>query len=200
MKGESTSTVIYNFLATRRKTTISDLRALPKEEFRAELIEAGDYLVGALDTLKAPPLDDALDKIVWRMPSTLVRTLYMAGYNVVDGVRRHEELTHTISHLAWNGVRALTLWIEKPDGPKIPDNTELTAADADEAVLNDGTLEQLREKLQAVLVKRFGPQPDQNKPIDIFAEEDLPRAPAADLAKQVSAAIEAPAGLPANEL
>lgn len=176
LKGESTSTVIYRFLALRRKVTVESLLAQPKEILRPELIEAGDYLVGKLDRILAPADDPEIEKVVYRIPSALVRTLYLNGFNIIDGVRRKEELTDTIRHLHWNGIRTLVLWIENPAEPRIADNTEVTREDADEVVLNLGTLDDLKAKLKEILEKHFGKQPDKPTPLPVY---DSPEAAAA---------------------
>ncbi len=175
-KGESTSTAIYSFLAHRSKTPLADLQKIPKEDFRAQLIEAGDFLVGAIDKILLPAVDETIDASVYRVPSTLVRTLYMAGYNVIDGVRRKAELQDAIKHLEWNGVRTVVIWIERPGGDQISDNTELTSADATDIVINDGTLDDLRAKLKDVLERHFGKQPDKPDKIQIFDNDGEPVA------------------------
>lgn len=168
--GESTSTVILQFLGLRGGGTKDALKATPKEEIRADLIEAGDFMVGAIEKMSKPAAEgrEMLDSAIYRVPSVLVRTLYLNGVNIIDGVRRIGELAHSKEHLEWNGVRHLTLWIEKSQGPVIPDNTELTALNADETVMNDGTLEDLKKKLYDLLVKHYGPQTDLGKAVEII--------------------------------
>lgn len=164
-KGESTSTAIMQFLGLRRGLDKDALKKLPKEEIRKDLIEAGDFMVGSIAAIAEKPVDAELDNVLYRVPSALVRMLYLNGNNIIDGVRRTVELSDAKKHLEWNGVPHLTLWIEKSQGPVIPDNTELTALEADETVYNDGTLEELKEKLLAVLVKHYGPQDELQKPL-----------------------------------
>lgn len=176
LKGESTSTVIYEFLAIRRKVSIDELRQLEKEFLRPELIEAGDFLVGARADISLPAVDPEIDKIVYRIPSALIRTLYMSGYNIIDGVRRKTELKEAVNHLNWNGVRSVVVWIERPGVEKIQDNTELSQADATDVVFNDGTLEDLRAQLKLVLEKHFGKQDEKPQAIPVF---DSPEAAAA---------------------
>ena len=81
--------------------------------------------------------------------------LYHNNYNIIDGVRRRLELQHAIQHLEWNGIRVLSIFVSKPDGPTIPDNTEDLSDLCDEQVLNDGTVEDLEKKLVEILVRRF---------------------------------------------
>lgn len=169
-KGESTSTVILQFLAIRRGLEPHALKDAPKEEIRPDLIEAGDFMVGAIEKMSAPAAKDRelIDGSLYRVPSALVRTLYLNGVNIIDGVRRVGELTHAKEHLDWNGVRSVTIWIEKSQGPVIPDNTELTALHADETIMNDDSLEDLQKKLlDNVLVKYFGEQTDLDKAVAV---------------------------------
>lgn len=172
-KGESTSTIIYHFLAARRGVSVESLKQLPKEELRPALIEAGDFIVGDVSTIIEPAANTEIDAQLYRIPSSLVRTLYMSGYNIIDGVRRKKELSEAIVHLEWNGVRALTFWIERPGTPVVQDNTELTKEDADETILNDGSLAELKVKLFTTLEKYFGKQDELQTPVPIIQEKDL---------------------------
>lgn len=177
VKGGSTSAAIYSFLAMRSKTPVAELEKIPKEEFRAKLIEAGDFMCGATPAMSEP---SEYDGEVYRCPSILVRMLYTSGYNIIDGVRRKIELAHAKDHLDWNGVPSFTIWIEKSQGPVIPDNTELTALDADEVIFNDGTLDDLQKQLHAFLVKRFGDQTDLEKEVPILNSPSEAKAAIAD--------------------
>ncbi len=171
LKGESTSTIIYSFLAHRRKMDIVELQKTPKELLRPELIEAGDYLVGKIDRIALDAVDPEIDSLVYRIPSALIRTLYLSGFNVIDGVRRKTELKDAVDHLTWNGVRSVVIWIERPGVEKIVDNTELTQEDATDVVYNDGTLDDLKTQLKLVLEKHFGKQDEKPQPIPIFDSE-----------------------------
>lgn len=165
LKGQSTSEVIYAYLAERRGTTIAELKKIPKEELRAELIKAGDYLCGQVGQFGDAPAE--IDSQLYRIPSALVRMLYLAGHNIIDGVRRRLELSDAIKHLEWNGVRSLVLWIQRPAAPIIKDNTELSPLDAHLIIDNDGTLEELRGKLFHTLELTFGKQDELNKPVPV---------------------------------
>lgn len=173
LKGGSCSDVIYAFLAFRKNVSQESLRQLPKEAFRAQLIEAGDFMVGRLDTLKEAPSEEGkeVDGQLYRIPSALIRTLYQNGYNIIDGVRRHNELGEAISHLDWNGIRSLVIHVSRPGIPAIADNAEDVLQFVNERVENDGTLDELETKLKAVLEKHFGAQPTEHPPIPIV---DLP--------------------------
>jgi hypothetical protein len=155
MKGGSCSDVIYTILAARRGVSVASLREIPKEELRPLLIELGDWLC---DPTAAPLSEAAVNPIdvdIFRAPSILIRTLYLNGYNVIDGVRRRVELQHAKGHLEWNGVRAVTIHVSDPRKPAITDNTEDLTDLADNVIVNDGTLEQLEEKLIQVLDQHF---------------------------------------------
>ncbi len=158
LKGASCSDVIYAFLAFRKDVSQESLRALPKESFRPQLIEAGDFMVGTLDAVNEQTAKSAeLDASIYRRPSALIRTLYQNGYNVIDGVRRRAELVEAVDHLDWNGIRSLVIHIHDPRKPRIADNSELLSDLCQVSLTNDGTLEQLEEKLKKALESAFGP-------------------------------------------
>src|ERR1700728_4796197 len=136
LKGASTSDVIYGFLAQRKGVDFHALKKLPKEDIRQELIEAGDWLCGTDVPIKEVAKDASIEVDMYRVPSALVRVLYHAGYNVIDGARRALELDNARSVLQWNGIRTLVIWIEKPDGPVVADNTSIKKEQADEIVVN----------------------------------------------------------------
>jgi hypothetical protein len=162
LRGASCSDVIYAFLAERRQVTFESLKEIPKEEFRKTLIEAGDWLCG-MDGFHEVAKDESIDKDVLRVPSSLIRTLVQAGYNIIDGARRALELEEAKKHLEWNGVRHLTIWIERTNGPTIADSTTVTKQQADEVILNDGTEADLTEALHQTMLKYF-PPPKKKEP------------------------------------
>lgn len=158
LKGGSCSDVIYAFLAARHNTTVEKLREIPKEDLRPRLIAAGDFLCGMdgpMDAAEKPEVDQE----VFRHPSALIRTLYMNGYNVIDGVRRRLELQHAKDRLDWCGVEQLTIHIVDPRKPVPQDNSEDLSDLADEKILNDGTPEELEAKLKAILERRYPAKP-----------------------------------------
>jgi energy-coupling factor transporter ATP-binding protein EcfA2 len=169
-RGGSCSDVIYHFLSIRKGVSIDDLRQLPKEQFRPQLIEAGDYLCGQIGQLAEVPENEAVDAEVYRHPSALIRTLYMNGFNVIDGVRRRLELEHAKDHLDWAGVEQFTIHISDPRKPTIADNSEDLRDLADEQIVNDGTPEELEQKLSAALSKRFPVEPTKPHPLEETAE------------------------------
>lgn len=156
LKGGSCSDVVYHYLALLRGVSVEDLRKEDKETLRPELIKVGNWLCGDDVELEAAKSEDApKPEDVYRVPSSLIRTLYHNGRNVIDGVRRKKELTNSIEHLAWNGVRVLTIYVSRTDGPTIADNTEDLSVDCDELLVNDGTTEELEKKLVEILCKHF---------------------------------------------
>jgi hypothetical protein len=160
--GASCSDFIYHFLALRKKVDVSVLRAIPKETFREELIECGDWMckVEPIHSLNEKAADPDIDGELYRCPSAIVRALYHSGVRVIDGVRRRTELNHAREHLDWCGVRTLVFWVQKPGGPKVKDNTDITKEFADEVVVNDGSIIELRTKLASLLEKYFAkPKP-----------------------------------------
>jgi predicted CopG family antitoxin len=174
LKGESTSEVIYHVLAKRRGVSVAELKKTAKEYLRPALIEMGDFICGG-----PAPTEEAIDKTVdaslYRIPSALVRTLYVSGYNIIDGARRKRELSDSNAFLAWNGVRTLTIWVDRPGHPYPADNTELTREDADEVVVNDGPLIALKQELFEILEKHFGKQDEVKKPVEVVDAPVKPR-------------------------
>lgn len=158
LRGGSCSDVVYHFLASSRGQSVEYLKQLPKESIRPDLMVTGDFLCGLgefkLVDAKIPTENNSPDDLL-RVPSTLIRTLYMSGCNVIDGVRRRLELQEARDRLLWNGIRNAVFWVENPRVPNILDNTEVTSADADDIILNDGTLEQLKERTAVALQKAF---------------------------------------------
>lgn len=164
LRGGSCSDIIYNFLALRKEVSVESLRQLPKESLRPELIEAGDFLCGSAGELKEVPKNAEIEQAVFRHPSALIRTLYMNGINIIDGVRRRLELQDAKSHLDWNGVRSLTIHVLKPNEPWVKDNSEDLRELADESIANDGTVEKLRARLAEILDEHFGKQDELPEP------------------------------------
>lgn len=155
LKGGSCSDVIYAVLAARRGVSVQSLREVPKEELRPTLIEVGDWLCGQIGQLAEVAAKPEIDETVYRAPSALIRTLYLNGYNVIDGVRRKLELQHAKEHLEWNGVRTVVIHVSDPRKPLIADNSEDLTPLADNAIVNDGTPEELEQKLLDILDQHF---------------------------------------------
>jgi hypothetical protein len=155
LKGGSCSDVIYAVLAARRGVSVQSLRDPPKEELRPTLIEVGDWMCGQIGQLTEVAAKPEVDETIYRSPSALIRTLYMNGYNVIDGVRRKLELQHAQEHLEWNGVRSVVIHVHDPRKPLIADNSEDLTPLSDNQIVNDGTPGELEEKLFAVLDQHF---------------------------------------------
>lgn len=157
--GASCSDVIYPLLSKHLKMTEAELRAMDKEEARPMLVEFGDYLCGTTQHLSVVPGGTPGPGVYFRSPSTLFRSLYLAGVRFVDGIRRKEELDEVRQILQWLNVPLVIFWVERPGSPTTNDNTAVTAKDADITLLNDGTPTQLKEKLQAWLESLQTPNP-----------------------------------------
>ena len=169
LRGGSCSDVVYAYLARiqgakaeETAAKIAELRAQDKEALRPTLMKIGNWLCGDVGNLKedtslvyAENSEAHKDDDLYRVPSSLVRMLVHNSYNVIDGIRRKLELQHAVDHLEWNGVRVLTIYVSRPGGPKVHDNTEDLSLLCDEQVLNDGTVEDLEKKLIEILVRRF---------------------------------------------
>jgi hypothetical protein len=155
LRGGSCSDVVYHYLALLKGVPVSELFKQDKETLRPELVKTGNWLCGDIGNLQEALGDAPCSDDVYRVPSTLVRTLYHNRRNIIDGVRRRQELLHAIEHLEWNGIRVLSIFVSNPTGPKIEDNTENLSSLCDELVSNDGTVEQLETKLSEILCRRF---------------------------------------------
>jgi len=147
--GASTSDAIYALLAHSLGCEESELRAKPKEEVRPKLIEFGDYLCMAGELKLLTPGEKEAQ--YYRGPSALSRALFHAGVRVSDGIRRRLELKDLRDKLEWLGVPLVVIWVERPGHPTVKDNTEVTSADADVVIVNDGSLDDLRSKVKAWL-------------------------------------------------
>jgi hypothetical protein len=158
LKGGSCSDVIYAFLSYRKNVSQESLRRLPKEFFRPQLIEAGDFLVGQIDKIaEQTETSFVTDNSMYRRPSALIRTLYHSGYHIIDGVRRRAELVEAADHLEWNGVRHLTIHVSVPGKATVEDNSEDLRDMAHVLVENSGTVEDLEAILKREMEKAFGP-------------------------------------------
>lgn len=173
LKGASCSDIIAAFIAERSKTTYEAVMLIPKEERRPLFIEAGDWLCGMDGPLKEVAKDPSVDESAFRIPSALVRALYLGGYHVIDGARRALELDQARAHLQWLGVRSLAIWVEKPDAAAPKDNTTVKKEQADEVIENNGTLDELESKLHVVLLKHFPPAKKAPAPPAAFEQPAL---------------------------
>jgi hypothetical protein len=153
LPGASCSDVIYALLAQHRGIPESELRAFPKADIRPQLIEFGDYLCGSIGKLELVKSDAPLREDLFRGPSALFRTLYHAGFRVVDGVRRRLELQEIKDRMGWFGLPVLVVYVADPRKlvDAVKDNTEVNSADADFQIINDGTPTDLKAKLQSLI-------------------------------------------------
>jgi hypothetical protein len=112
--------------------TIAAERALDHDRYRAELVALGDEMAGRGE-----------------LPGVLC---IEAGFRVVDGIRRAHELEATRAAARERGWRPLVLCVERP-GQELTDNTEADALRraADLVIVNDGSLEELRRRVDAAL-------------------------------------------------
>ncbi len=170
-RGASCSDVIYHFLAQRNNVSVEQLKQIPKEELRPKLVEAGDFLCGTLEGIHEVAKNEEVDKEVFRHPSALIRTLYMNGYNIIDGVRRRLELEDARKHLEWNGVRSFIFHIHDPRKPLLKDNSEDLTGLADNLISNDGTESDLEIKLKLAVEQHLPGSFDGIEPIKVV---DLP--------------------------
>jgi hypothetical protein len=162
LRGGSCSDVIFVLLSRHLGVPEAELRLVDKEALRPKLIEFGDFLCGStgkLSLIEPEPAAGAPDKTakLYRGPSALVRTLFHAGYRVIDGVRRRLELQEVRDRMEWLGIPVVVFWVERPGEPVLKDNTELSKEDADVVLLNDGTPDDLRQKIQ-VWMNQFNPK------------------------------------------
>jgi len=112
--------------------TIATERAIDHDRYRAELVALGDEMAARGE-----------------LPGVLC---VEAGFRVIDGIRREHELAATREAARARGWRPLVLCVERP-GQELTDNTEAEALRraADLVILNDGSLEDLRRRVDAAL-------------------------------------------------
>jgi hypothetical protein len=174
LRGGSCSDVIYHFMAHLKSTSVEELRKLPKEQVRPQLIKLGDWLcgIGPLEELSA--LRSEEEKVVpleerdlYRGPSALIRTLFFNGVHVIDGVRRRLEIAHARERLEWMGLRVVHLHVVNPR-VTMKDNTEELKDLADAVISNDGTIPELNARVLQTLQTFFPskPAPAQPRPSD----------------------------------
>lgn len=158
LRGGSCSDVVYHYLAARRQVSVEALRQEPKEALRPTLIQAGDFMCGIREQPpEEAPVNPEPDAEIWRHPSALIRCLYLNGVNVIDGVRRRLELLHAREALEWVGVRSAVIFVDRPGGPQIADNTEDLREFATVTISNDGTINDLETKVLEALTALFPP-------------------------------------------
>ena len=103
------SDVIYETFARRAGMDVATARAMPKEAIRPQLITIGDELCAA-------------------DPGFLAKRLYFGeSVRVIAGIRRTAELESLIADVGVDSV--VPVWIDRPGGPSIPDNTQAALRD-----------------------------------------------------------------------
>jgi hypothetical protein len=126
-KGGSCSDVIYAILARRKGITVDQLRTLPKEEVRPELIALGNAMCAA-------------------DPLYLIGNLVWSGCSIIDGVRRKEEFKAAVHRFS-----PVTIWVENPNSPQLADNNEIVAGMCMHKINNSGTVADLALALESLV-------------------------------------------------
>jgi hypothetical protein len=151
LPGASCSDVIYPLLAKHIGITEAELRAKDKNLIRESLVTFGDFLCNQRQDLgelhRSGETEDEVRARYFRCPSTLIRTLYLMGFRVIDGVRRRDELLEAKQIFTWMNVPVMTFWVHRPGVESPSDNTEVTSGDADLVLANDGDPSELKGKL-----------------------------------------------------
>jgi hypothetical protein len=160
LSGASTSDVIYSVMSRLLGCSYEELRAQPKEELRPRLIELGDWLCGVDNGLPSFSLDDekraTLDSL-HRSESALCRVAFLSGCHALDGIRRVNELEHFKHHVGWLGLPVIVVWVHRPGHPTVQDNTSLTEAHADYVIVNDGSVDDLKKKIESLVSSLTAP-------------------------------------------
>jgi len=133
------SSVIYREVASRRGITEAELRAMPKEDIRSDLIATGDDLCDP-------------------DPGFLAKQLYYGeAKRSIAGVRRRTELASLVE--AVGDADVISIWIERPDGPSISDNTDFGLKEACPIhVANVGGVASLRGIGEAIGQLQYRPE------------------------------------------
>ena len=118
------SDIIYEDLACLLRVQLSSLRALDKESIRHILVAHGNHLCA-------------------KFPASLAVSCVQHGAKIICGIRRYEELNCFLDRYP----EAKVIWVERPEIFEIRDNTEICKEMADFIVINDGTIEQLKQKI-----------------------------------------------------
>jgi dephospho-CoA kinase len=119
----STSDIVYNIMALASGCTVSELKSMPKEILRPQLIDIANYLCD-------------ID------PSILSKGLVQKGYKIVDGIRRETELLD----LKKTYENEILITLIKSNR-SINDNFNIPDHYADIIIDNNGTMEELKKKL-----------------------------------------------------
>lgn len=159
VKGASCSDFLYVLWSLlERGPGPGVLKERPKEESRPKLVALGNWITTDGDTEADFPFEffpEAdlffLRKLVSRHPGALIQAALRDGVRVLDGVRRRVELEAALPVISWFGEPPAIVWVEDPRKERIPqDNLDIPASVASHIVLNDGSLEELDEKIFAL--------------------------------------------------
>lgn len=169
--GESCSDVIYAMLSFLTGKSEGELRQIPKETYRPTLIAFGDWITGHSKELPQFVTDHFTDEgrkqlasieQNVREPAALVRMLFLAGAQVIDGIRRPKEFAMSLSHLVWCGYTPIVIWVEASGKPVIHDNTTITKEFARPRFIidNNDSLDALEQEVERVL-RELGWRPEE---------------------------------------
>jgi hypothetical protein len=128
LKAGATSSLVYEVLAkTEGLDPTADWHDVIPEpeqnEFRKRLVTLGDAMCDVYSPLLAVGLVER-------------------GISIIDGVRRKRELKAFRAYCKLHRLSCHVIWIHR-DHPTVKDNTELGPYDADQLILNSGTIEDL---------------------------------------------------------
>ncbi len=162
----SCSDVLFTIWAFLDGRSEQELRQIPKDISRPTLVLLGDWLTGGIPNeygvrvnpksfrqqfpyaklnLDPSKMDDG--KFQLPNPAFLIQFLWLNGFRVIDGIRRTDELFAAYPPLEWAGARPTIVWVEDPRKPKIGgDNFGIPKEFADFEIVNEGTLDELKEK------------------------------------------------------
>lgn len=166
LKTASCSDVIYTIWSYLSGKGEQELRDIPKGQSRPTLVLLGDWLTGGnpneygvrtnpvsfrqnFPYAKLPYDPTLLDNGRFPLPnpSFLIQFLWLNGFRIIDGIRRSDELLSAYPPLEWTGAKPVIIWVEDPRKPRIEgDNFNIPKEWADLEIVNDGSLEELKEK------------------------------------------------------
>lgn len=154
--GGSCSDVIYSVWSIVSGHPEQFLRGLPKEQSRGQLIALGDWLttpshdyeeffpyweVPHADTRALIGTEYGLPR-----PGFLIQNSLSSGVWVLDGMRRYEELGAALYSLSSADIHPTIVWVERTNAPEGLDNLSIPKRLAHHTIVNDGSIEELREK------------------------------------------------------
>ena len=171
-KGGSCSDTIYHAWATLTGETEESVRAWPKERVRPLLVALGDWLTGGrpdkdghrkeVENFRqnfphhllgnVDPELLAISGLEKPSASALIQYSLNHGVEVLDGVRREDELTEYLARSTEKSGQPIVLWVENPAWGRVTgDNFSVPEYYATHKILNTGTLEDLEEAVKYFL-------------------------------------------------